>query len=72
MRAISLILALLMVSCTPLTATSNCLPLREWSVEDQQNMKADLETLPDNSPLIKAMQDYAAMRAETRACQGAQ
>lgn len=51
------------------TAYPNCLPLREWSVVDQQNAAADLETLPSSSPVWKFMQDYEIMRSETMACQ---
>ena len=47
-----------------------CLQVRQWSIVEQQNMKADLETLPKDSPVLPAFSDYARMRAEARACNG--
>jgi len=47
-----------------------CPALRHWSVVDQQNAAADLEALPQDSPVWGMMRDYATMREQGRACEG--
>ena len=60
---------LLLSSCASAHGTAyGCLPVREWSVVDQQNAAADLETLPPNSTVLDMMRDYARMRDMARAC----
>ena len=70
MTARLLILLLALQGCAEQPSTSPCLSLRQWSDVEQMNMKADLETLPDGSPLVGAMVDYARMRSQARACSG--
>lgn len=65
----SLIVLLVLTACaSDHTTAYPCLPVREWSVIDQQNAEADLETLPQDSPLWAMMRDYKTMRDEARTC----
>jgi hypothetical protein len=60
-------LCLFLASCADHGVAYPCISVKAWSVVEQQNMKADLETLPSDSPLVGAMIDYARMRAQARA-----
>lgn len=65
------LLCLLMASCAADCGIAYpCTPIRDWSVAEQQNAKADLETLPPDSAVWSMIKDYARIRAQDRACNG--
>lgn len=49
--------------------TTTCLPLKPYTAADQQQLAAEVASLPPGSALARAMADYAAMRDADRACQ---
>ena len=71
MRYILVFVLLLLTSCVDCPPAITCIPLKPWNDIEQNNLKADIQQLPNNSMLIPAMIDYARMRSEARACNGA-
>ena len=69
---ITLSLILSLASCATSGVAISCLSLRPYSDVEMNNLEAEIEALPADSELITAMIDYERLRAETRACQGAQ
>jgi hypothetical protein len=67
---LSLALFILTGCATEHVVAYPCPPIRQWSVVEQQNAKDDLQSLPDNSPLVLMMLDYAKLRAMARSCAG--
>ncbi len=45
-----------------------CLPLRNWSAADQDELRREYDALAPGAKLRLAFEDYIAMRDETRAC----
>lgn len=48
-----------------------CVPMRDYTADEQLKLAAAVEALKQGDPLIAAMADYGQLRAEVRACQGA-
>lgn len=71
MKYVLLSLSVFLVSCATQPCTPVCLPLTVWDDMAQNNAKADLESLPDDSPLVAMMIDYGQLRARIRSCNGA-
>ena len=63
----SLLLMFIISACNG-AAVSTCLTLQEWSLREQDELAANLSTIPENSPIISMATDWARMRAETKAC----
>jgi len=67
-------LALALMSCAlsscahSLAVTSLCIPMKDYSPQEQQKLADAVEALPASSPLVQAMADYGQMRAANRAC----
>lgn len=54
---------------TPIvTVKTVCLPLKAYSLTEQQAIAAELSALPPGSHLAGFVADYAAMRDADRAC----
>ena len=68
MRSIAAIVVFLLSGCTTLPSLT-CGTVRDWSQKEQIQIADDMLILPAESPIHKAMQDYARMRAENRVCQ---
>lgn len=71
--AISALVVLLVAGCitqpTPQpTIAVACIPLRDYSPDDQKVLATAVSQLPATSPLVSAMEDYGSMRAADRAC----
>ena len=49
-----------------------CLPMKNYTVEEQKNLEETLKTLPPESPLIGMALDYLKTRDMIRACQESQ
>lgn len=68
----SLLIVLAMVSLTACATgnsdTATCAAVVEYDKAMQEAAAAALEALPEGSPLTPLMGDYAALRAELRAC----
>lgn len=47
---------------------SACPFVKTWSDRDQDRMADQLVRVPAESPLMKAIEDYARMRSEAQAC----
>jgi hypothetical protein len=45
-----------------------CLPIKTYTLTEQQALAAALEPLPVDSALVMAMIDYGQLRASARAC----
>lgn len=66
----NLMLIMLLSGCaaqTPIYVTV-CPVAPKYSKSFEQSAAAQLKTLPDNSPIVKMISDYIALRAETKAC----
>lgn len=49
-------------------AVSNCPALREYTLAEQYRAADEQDALPPTSMLAEFMSDYAALRAQVRAC----
>ena len=47
-----------------------CPPVVEYSREVQARAAEDLARMPDGSPVVAMMADYAVMREQARGCEG--
>lgn len=45
-----------------------CIPVAEYTPEQEKALAAALEALPATNPLVGAMIDYGRLRAAARAC----
>lgn len=52
----------------PFETPRACVPLREYTLEQQGALADAVDALPESSPLIPAMLDYSRMRDQARAC----
>ena len=51
-------------------ATSSACPsIHNWSAVQQDQIAAQIDVLPENSPLIPALDEWASLRAQAKACQ---
>ena len=69
MRA--LILCLLLAGCASapvIQPVTICLPMRDYSTDDQKALGAAVAQLEATNPIVSALLDYEAMRAADRAC----
>lgn len=48
--------------------TRACPPIKNYSKAVQKQMADELDTLPADSMLVAAMQDYALLREQIKAC----
>ncbi len=48
--------------------TCSCPPIKTYSKSVQQQMADEIDMLPADSVLVAAMQDYALLRQQIRAC----
>lgn len=61
-------------SCAPKTETqfvAACIPVKNYSSQQEKQMSAALKSLPPGSPLNDMAVDWAQMRSEGRACAAA-
>lgn len=56
---------LLLAGCA---TRSGCLPMREYTKEEQLAIAAAIQPLDPDFILVKVTQDYSALRAANRAC----
>ena len=63
----SLVFVLLLAACCNSPAVT-CLTLQPWTEKDQDELAANLSTIPEDSPIIAMALDWSRMRAETKAC----
>jgi hypothetical protein len=54
-------------AATP-TVTVQCLPLKSYTLAEEQSVAAELQTLPQGDPIAGFIADYGAMRSADRAC----
>jgi len=64
----ALLALILLTGCASSSVSNACPPLRPWTNDQQDTMAAEIDMLPPGSLLIPAMEDYAKLRAEIRAC----
>ena len=62
--------ALLLAGCATPAVKSVCLPMKEYSKEDQALIAETVAALPIGSMVGQIITDYGAMRDDNRACQG--
>lgn len=60
------LLALLLAGCA---STTVCPVISEYPYEFQQRLAAEIEPLPDDSAIMRALLDYQRTRDELRQCQ---
>lgn len=65
---ILLVVAGLLTSCAQ-NVSYSCPALRQWTLAQEDEIAANLSTLPSNSPLIEVGVEWARLRAESKACQ---
>ena len=63
----SLLLVFLVSACNG-AVVSTCLTLQDWPPKAQDELAANLSTLPEDSPIMDMALDWARMRAESKAC----
>jgi hypothetical protein len=54
----------------PPVITTACPPLKSYTPDEQLQMAAALQALPQDNPLVQAMEDYGQLRKTVRACHG--
>ena len=47
-----------------------CPSLVEYDAEFRERAASEIERLPEHSPIVAMLSDYAAMREQARACRG--
>ena len=63
----SVLLLFVFSACNGATIAT-CITLQEWPMVEQDELAANLSTIPENSPIISMALDWARMRAEAKAC----
>lgn len=48
--------------------TSNCPPVAAYSEEFRQKLAVEIERLPEDAALVRAMEDYYVLRRQVKAC----
>jgi len=61
-------LLMLLCGCQTEPVINNCLSLKDWTNEQQDQIYIAVQNLPENSPLIAVLADYAKIRAQIKAC----
>lgn len=64
----ALLVLLFLAGCASQGVATACPALHQWTTSQQDTLAAELDMLPPGSLLIPAMEDYAKLRAEVRAC----
>ena len=64
----SLLFALLLLNACASEPAITCLTLQPWTEKEQDELAANLSTIPENSPIMSMALDWSRMRAETKAC----
>lgn len=62
--------AAFLTACARENSSPVCPTLPEYTAQLQQQAAAELGAMPESAALVRFMGDYAAMRAEVRACRG--
>jgi hypothetical protein len=70
MRVLAVILAVSCTACTttPVTISTVCLPLVQYTPAFEAQAAMQLGTLPAGSPVVVMITDYGRLRAADRAC----
>lgn len=58
-----------LASCAT-AASDACPPVVAYARAEEQQAAADLALLPPGSPLLRMLEDYAVLRAQSRLCRG--
>lgn len=48
--------------------TSNCPPVADYSAEFRTRLAAEIQQLPEDAALVRAMEDYYVLRKQVKAC----
>ncbi len=70
MKYASLAFICVLSACSTPTCEPVCMPIKQWSDVEQNNLLADFRQLPPDSELIPVVIDYERMRMMARACKG--
>ena len=67
--------AILLTGCAPADSERGevrwpCPSLVEYDAEFRERAASEIEQLPEHSPIVAMLSDYAAMREQARACRG--
>ena len=67
--------AILLTGCAPADSERGevrrpCPSLVEYDAEFRERAASEIERLPEHSPIVAMLSDYAAMREQARACRG--
>ena len=67
--------AILLASCAPVDSERGevrrpCPSVVEYDAEFRERAASEIEQLPEHSPIVAMLSDYAAMREQARACRG--
>ena len=67
--------AILLASCAPTDSERGevrrpCPSLVEYDAGFRERAAREIERLPEHSPIVAMLSDYAAMREQARACRG--
>lgn len=61
-------IALLACCASPAPVAIGCATVRPWTLQEQQQMKAETHTLPPDAIMNAVMADYISMRDQSRKC----
>jgi hypothetical protein len=61
-----LILAVVLSSCATQPKPSPCLPMRAYTIAEQNALALAIGSIPGDNPVVGALTDYAALRAANR------
>jgi hypothetical protein len=68
-RALSALMLLLsLASCGTASSDDTCPPVAQYDRATEVRAAQDMASLPADSPLIRMMEDYSVMRAQSRLC----
>lgn len=68
-RFAALLLPILLIGCSTINA-AHCPPVKEWTPEQNAQLGAELEAMPEGSITIDVIADYIRMRDQARLCKG--